>query len=75
MAEMQIQLFLLLTTRSIPLPTTPENYHLLHAKGSRIQYGVDYSTYQATLARDMGAAPGLRELWWEYGWFVVLVYW
>ncbi|GFZ52121.1 hypothetical protein JCM24511_09894 [Saitozyma sp. JCM 24511] len=75
MAEMQIQLFLLLTTQSIPLPNTPENYHLLHAKGSRIQYGVDYSTYQATLARDMGAAPGLMELWWEYGWFVVLIYW
>jgi dimethylaniline monooxygenase (N-oxide forming) len=75
MAEMQVQLWLLLATGRIPRPTTPENYHLLHSPTSRIQYGVDYSTYQATLAGDMGSAPGLLELWKEHGWFVTLIYW
>ncbi|ORY32137.1 hypothetical protein BCR39DRAFT_479301 [Naematelia encephala] len=74
MAESQIQLFLSLTQGRIPIPTTPENYHLLHSATSRIQYGVDYSTYMATLARDVGSAPDLKELWKEYGWFVLFVY-
>ncbi len=74
-AEMQIQLFLLLAQSRIPIPRTPENYHLLHSPTARIQYGVDYSTYMATLARDMGSAPSLRELWAQYGWFVTFVYW
>lgn len=75
MAEMQVQLFLLLASNKIPTPTSPETYHLLHSPTSRIQYGVDYSTYMAQLARDMGTAPGLGELWREYGWFVTFVYW
>lgn len=75
MAEMQIQLFMLLTSERVPIPTSPETYHLLHASTGRIQYGVDYSTYQAQLARDIGAAPGLLDLWRAHGWFVVLIYW
>jgi dimethylaniline monooxygenase (N-oxide forming) len=75
MAEQQIQLWLLLTTGKVPVPTTPETYHLLHSPTSRIQYGVDYSTYMAQLARDMGSSPSLRELWEQYGWFVMFVYW
>lgn len=75
MAEMQVQLFLLLASHKIPTPATPETYHLLHSPTSRIQYGVDYSTYMAQLARDMGSAPGLGELWREYGWFVTFIYW
>lgn len=75
MAEMQAQLFLLLSTGSIPTPTSPETYHLLHTPKSRIQYGVDYSTYMAQLARDIGSAPSLSQLWNEFGWFVTLVYW
>lgn len=75
MAEMQAQLFLLLSSGKIPTPTSPETYHLLHSPTGRIQYGVDYSTYMAQLARDMGSAPGLKELWREYGWFVTFVYW
>ncbi len=75
MAEMQAQLFLSLTTGSISIPTTPENYHLLHTPTSRIQYGVDYSTYMAQLARDLGSAPSLGELWSKFGWFVMFVYW
>jgi dimethylaniline monooxygenase (N-oxide forming) len=75
MAEMQIQLFLLLSTSQIETPTSPENYHLLHSPTSRIQYGVDYSTYMAQLAKDMGSAPSLRVLMVEYGWFVTFLYW
>lgn len=75
MAEMQIQLFLQLTTAKVPIPKTPETYHLLHSPTGRIQYGVDYSTYMAQLARDMGSAPSLWDLWTRYGWFVTFVYW
>jgi hypothetical protein len=75
MAEMQAQFFLLLSQTRIPKPTTTETYHLLHSPGGRIQYGVDYSTYMATLARDMGSSPGLRQLWKEYGWFITFIYW
>lgn len=74
MAEMQSQLFLLLSHGRIPIPSTPETYHLLHASTGRIQYGVDYSTYMAQLARDMGSAPTLTELMTEYGWFITFVY-
>lgn len=74
-AEMQAQLFLLLAEKRIPIPVSPETYHLLHSPTSRIQYGVDYSTYMSTLAKDIGSAPGLLKLWWEYGWFVLFVYW
>ncbi|WWD19371.1 hypothetical protein CI109_103831 [Kwoniella shandongensis] len=75
-AEMQAQLFLLLSSpnRTIPIPTSPETYHLLHSPTSRIQYGVDHSTYMSTLAKDIGSAPSLRQLWNEYGWFVLFVY-
>lgn len=75
MAEQQIQLYLLLTSGQAPIPTSPENYHLLHSPAGRIQYGVDYSSYMAQLAKDSGSAPGLKELWQQHGWFVVLVYW
>ncbi|WVQ68619.1 uncharacterized protein L199_006828 [Kwoniella botswanensis] len=73
-AEMQTQLFLLLSQNRIPIPKSPETYHLLHSPTSRIQYGVDHSTYMSTLAKDIGSSPGLFELWWEYGWFVLFVY-
>lgn len=74
-AEMQAQLFILLAEKRIPIPVSPETYHLLHSPTSRIQYGVDYSTYMSTLAKDIGSAPGLLKLWWEYGSFVLFVYW
>ena len=75
MAEMQAQLFLLLSTVRIPPPTSPETYHLLHSPTSRIQYGVDYSTYMATLARDVGSAPSMFQLLWQHGFFVTFIYW
>lgn len=74
MAEMQAQLFFLLADGKVRVPTSPEHYHLLQGAGARITYGVDYSSYMSTLARDMGSAPGLLPLWREYGWFVTLVY-
>lgn len=74
-AEMQVQFFLQLAQRRISPPTTSETYHLLHSPTSRIQYGVDYSTYMATLAKDMGSAPGLLQLWWQHGSFVLFIYW
>lgn len=75
MAEMQAQLFLLLSTGRIPTPTSPETYHLLHSPNSRIQYGVDYSTYMATLAKDMDAAPSIGRLLLDHGLFVTFIYW
>ncbi|EIW68505.1 hypothetical protein TREMEDRAFT_69401 [Tremella mesenterica DSM 1558] len=74
MAEMQIQLFILLTQGKLPILRGQENYHLLHSSESRIQYGVDYSAYMSTLAKDIGSAPGLFELWREHGWFITFVY-
>ncbi|WRT68738.1 uncharacterized protein IL334_005718 [Kwoniella shivajii] len=73
-AEMQTQLFLLLSQGRIAIPSSPETYHLLHSPTSRIQYGVDHSTYMSTLSKDIGSSPGLFELWWQYGWFVLFVY-
>ncbi|WWC71229.1 uncharacterized protein I206_105182 [Kwoniella pini CBS 10737] len=73
-SEMQTQLFQLLSQNKISIPTSPETYHLLHSPTSRIQYGVDHSTYMSTLSRDIGSSPGLFELWREYGWFVLFVY-
>lgn len=75
MAEMQAQFFFLLTQGKMAPPTSPEHYHLLHSQQSRIQYGVDYSAYMSQLARDMGSAPGLLELWWKHGWFITFIYW
>lgn len=56
-------------------PLRPPHYHLLFRENSRIKYGVDHSAYMSTLAKDIGAAPGLGELWWEYGTHVLLCYW
>ena len=56
------------------LPTTEPHYHLLAPTTARIQYGVDHSAYMSTLAKDMGAAPDLMQLWREYGWRVLLAY-
>ena len=63
-----------LITGKMDLPTDSPHYHLLAAKGSRIQYGVDHSAYMSTLARDFGGAPGLWELYREHGLRILLVY-
>ncbi|KAL8276197.1 hypothetical protein RQP46_011409 [Phenoliferia psychrophenolica] len=73
-AEQQAQLWALLLLERVPIPTSRPHYKLLASKGARIQHGVDYSAYMATLASDMGAAPSLRQLWSEYGFKVLVGY-
>ena len=63
-----------LILNKMTLPSDPPHYHLLASKNSRIQYGVDYSAYMSTLARDFGGSPGLMQLWQEHGWRVLLAY-
>nr|CDI56133.1 related to flavin-containing monooxygenase [Melanopsichium pennsylvanicum 4] len=73
-AEMQAQLWTLILRNKIPAPLSTPHYYLLVKENARIKYGVDYSSYVSTLARDMGSAPALPQLWWEYGWKVTLIY-
>lgn len=63
-----------LITGQMSIPMDPPHYHLLAAKGSRIQYGVDHSAYMSTLARDFGGAPGLLELYRRHGLRILLTY-
>ncbi|KAI5476837.1 hypothetical protein MNV49_007133 [Pseudohyphozyma bogoriensis] len=73
-AEQQAMLWSLLLLKKIPVPTSTPTYRLLAKKTARIQYGVDHSTYMSTLAKDMGAAPSLSELYCEHGFHVLLTY-
>ncbi|KAJ1026308.1 hypothetical protein NDA16_002395 [Ustilago loliicola] len=73
-AEMQAQLWTLILREKVPAPLSTPHYYLLVKENARIKYGVDYSSYVSTLARDMGSAPGLGALWWQYGWKVTLIY-
>ena len=73
-AEQQAMWWTALILNKISMPTDQPHYHLLATKTSRIQYGVDYSAYMSTLARDFGGAPRLLELWREHGWRVLLAY-
>ncbi|KAK4699073.1 hypothetical protein P7C70_g7195, partial [Phenoliferia sp. Uapishka_3] len=74
-AEQQAMLWALLLLERVPIPTSKPHYKLLASKGARIQHGVDYSAYMATLANDMGAAPSIRQLWSDYGIKVLIGYW
>ncbi|SPO48109.1 related to flavin-containing monooxygenase [Moesziomyces antarcticus] len=73
-AEMQAQLWTLVLRGQIPPPLSTPHYYLLVKENARIKYGVDYSSYVSTLARDMGTAPPLAQLWWTYGLKVTLIY-
>ena len=73
-AEMQAQLWTLILRNRIPPPLSTPHYYLLVKENARIKYGVDYSSYVATLARDIGSAPSLGQLWWSYGIKVTLIY-
>ncbi len=73
-AEMQAQLWTLVLRGQIPPPLSTPHYYLLVKENARIKYGVDYSSYVSTLARDMGTAPPLGELLWTYGLKVTLIY-
>lgn len=74
-AEQQAMLWALLLLDKVPIPTSEPHYRLLASKTARIQYGVDHSSYMSTLAKDMGAAPGLWELYSEHGLQVLASYW
>jgi dimethylaniline monooxygenase (N-oxide forming) len=63
-----------LITGRMNMPTGPPHYHLLAAKNSRIQYGVDHGAYMSTLAKDFGGAPGLLELYRRHGLQILLIY-
>ncbi|KAF8590464.1 FAD/NAD-P-binding domain-containing protein [Ramaria rubella] len=73
-AEMQAMFWISLLKGQVRQPLPPPHYHLLVKETARIKYGVDHSTYMSTLAKDIGAAPGLWELWWTYGTHVLLCY-
>jgi len=75
LAEMQAFFWISLIKNQISRPISPPHYHLLTKKDARIKYGVDHSSYMSTLAKDIHAAPGLVDLWREYGIHVLLCYW
>jgi len=74
LAEMQAFFWISLIKNQISRPISPPHYHLLTKEDARIKYGVDHSSYMSTLAKDMHAAPGLIDLWREYGTHVLLCY-
>lgn len=73
-AELSAQLWALVIAGKLAPPQDQGHYYLLARPEARIRYGVDYSSYVSQLARDMGAAPSLGQLWREYGLRVLLVY-
>lgn len=74
-SEMQAQLWTLILRGKLSPPSSTPHYYLLVKEQARIKYGVDYSSYVAQLATDMGSQPSLRELWWKHGTLVLLTYW
>ncbi|KAH8102934.1 FAD/NAD(P)-binding domain-containing protein [Cristinia sonorae] len=72
--EMQAFFWISLLKGQVRQPLSPPHYHLLVKEHARIKYGVDHGTYMSTLAKDIGAAPGLWELWREYGLHVMVCY-
>ncbi|KAJ3728651.1 FAD/NAD-P-binding domain-containing protein [Lentinula raphanica] len=73
-AEMQSLFWISILKGQVRNPMPPPRYHLLVEEDYRIRYGVDHSTYVSTLAKDIGAAPGLWEIWREYGTHVLVCY-
>ncbi|KAL1661710.1 hypothetical protein GGF50DRAFT_60535 [Schizophyllum commune] len=73
-AEMQVFFWIALIKGQVRKPLPPPHYHLLVKDTARIKYGVDHSTYMSTLAKDIGAAPGLWGIWREYGTHVLVCY-
>ncbi|KAJ7632147.1 hypothetical protein FB45DRAFT_1145231 [Roridomyces roridus] len=73
-AEMQSMFWISLLKGQVRKPLPPPHYHLLVKETARIKYGVDHGAYMSTLARDIGAAPGLYELWRAHGTHVLVCY-
>lgn len=65
----------MLLLKKMDLPTTVGHYHLLQAPTARITHGVDHGAYCSQLARDMGSAPDLWELYRVHGLRILLIYW
>lgn len=74
-AEMQSFFWVSLLKGQVQRPSSPPHYHLLVKKTARVRYAVDHGAYMSTLARDIGAAPGLWELFTEHGLHVLVCYW
>jgi dimethylaniline monooxygenase (N-oxide forming) len=72
---MQSFFWVSLLKKQIKFPISPPHYHLLVKETARIKYGVDHGAYMSTLAKDIGAAPGLWELFYEHGLHVLVCYW
>ncbi|KAJ7739657.1 FAD/NAD(P)-binding domain-containing protein [Mycena maculata] len=73
-AEMQSMFWISLLKGQVKKPMPPPHYHLLVKDNARIKYGVDHGAYMSTLAKDIGAIPGLWELWREHGTHVLVCY-
>ena len=65
----------MLLLKQMDLPKEASHYHLLQAPDARITHGVDHGAYCSQLARDMGSAPDLWELYRVHGLRIVLIYW
>ncbi|KIJ28547.1 hypothetical protein M422DRAFT_270149 [Sphaerobolus stellatus SS14] len=73
-AEMQAMFWIQLLKGSVVRPLSSPNYRLIVKETARITHGVNHALYVSTLAKDIGAAPGLFELWWNYGTRVLVSY-
>ncbi|BFZ61604.1 hypothetical protein YB2330_002676 [Saitoella coloradoensis] len=75
-AEMQAMWWtsMLLGEARVPKEEEWGDYLLLVREEARVKYGVDHSAYMSTLAKDIGAAPGLWELWRAHGIHALLTY-
>ncbi|KAI0094077.1 FAD/NAD(P)-binding domain-containing protein [Irpex rosettiformis] len=73
-AEMQSFFWVSFLKGHIKRPLSLPHYHLLMKENARIKYGVDHGAYMSTLAKDIGAAPGLWELFREHGLHILICY-
>jgi len=73
-SEMQSMFWISIIKGEISTPTSQPNYYLLVKETARIKYGVDHGMYMSTLAKDIGAAPGLWDLWRQHGTHILACY-
>ncbi|KAJ6488553.1 FAD/NAD-P-binding domain-containing protein [Mycena vitilis] len=73
-AEMQSFFWISLLKGEVKTPLPPAHYQLLVKETARIKSGIDHYAYVSALAKDIGAAPGLGELWKEYGTKITVCY-
>ncbi|KAE8443713.1 hypothetical protein EG329_001485 [Mollisiaceae sp. DMI_Dod_QoI] len=73
LAEMQAMWYTAYLDGRMSLPTS-KAYYALRSVNIHGHPGVDFPSYLATLASDIGAKPNIFVLWWEYGYKVLLAY-